>query len=50
MANEPANILYPETLAERAALAGKESGFEKEAILNESIRKYRSNLKKRQLY
>ncbi len=30
LVNEPANILYPETLAERAALAGKESGFEVE--------------------
>ena len=30
LVNEPANILYPETLAERAALVGKESGFEVE--------------------
>ena len=32
LVNEPANILYPETLAERAALAGKESGFEVEIL------------------
>lgn len=30
LVNEPANILYPETLAEHTALVGKESGFEVE--------------------
>ena len=32
LVNEPANILYPETLAQRAVLAGKESGFEVEVF------------------
>ncbi len=32
LVNEPANILYPETLAEAAVKAGKESGFEVEVF------------------
>lgn len=32
LVNEPANILYPETLAQRAVLVGKESGFEVEVF------------------
>ncbi|MGL5380068.1 leucyl aminopeptidase [Clostridium sp.] len=35
LVNEPANILYPETLADKAVLVGKESGFEVE-VFNES--------------
>ena len=39
LVNEPANILYPETLAERAALVGKESGFEVEILDKNEIEK-----------
>ena len=37
LVNEPANILYPETLAERAVEAGKESGFEVEVFDEKQI-------------
>lgn len=37
LVNEPANILYPETLAERAVEAGKESGFEVEVFNEKQI-------------
>ena len=39
LVNEPANILYPETLAERAVEVGKESGFEVEVFDEEQIEK-----------
>ena len=37
LVNEPANVLYPETLAERAVEAGKESGFEVEVFDEKQI-------------
>ena len=37
LVNEPANILYPETLAERAVEVGKESGFEVEVFDEKQI-------------
>lgn len=37
LVNEPANILYPETLAEIAVEAGKESGFEVEVFNEKQI-------------
>ena len=37
LVNEPANILYPETLAEAAVKAGKESGFEVEVFDEKQI-------------
>lgn len=37
LVNEPANIMYPEVLAKRAALAGKESGFEVEILDEKEI-------------
>ena len=37
LVNEPANILYPETLAKRAVEAGKESGFEVEVFDEKQI-------------
>ena len=37
LVNEPANILYPETLAERALEVGKESGFEVEVFNEKQI-------------
>lgn len=39
LVNEPANVLYPETLAERAVEAGKESGFEVEVFDEKQIEK-----------
>ncbi|MGL4730430.1 MAG: leucyl aminopeptidase, partial [Clostridium sp.] len=39
LVNEPANILYPETLAECAELVGKESGFEVEIFDENEIEK-----------
>ena len=37
LVNEPANVLYPETLAERAVEVGKESGFEVEVFDEKQI-------------
>lgn len=37
LVNEPANILYPETLAQHAVEAGKESGFEVEVFDEKQI-------------
>ena len=37
LVNEPSNVLYPETLAQRAVKAGKESGFEVEVFNEEKI-------------
>lgn len=38
LVNEPANVMYPETLAEEAVKAGKESGFEVEVHGVEKIK------------
>ena len=38
LVNEPANVMYPETLAEEAVKAGKENGFEVEVHGTEKIK------------
>lgn len=37
LVNEPANVLYPETLAERVLALGEESGFEVEVLEKDAI-------------